>query len=69
MREWMECLVTKGGILVAVQKLGKRPVIVRQMLDEWLDRYRQLAQLQESHQSATAHPTQTFSSDGETDDE
>lgn len=68
LREWMECCVTDGGILVAQQKVRKQPVLVRQMLDEWLDRYRRLTQVIKSRQPAPT-ATHNLSSDDETDDE
>lgn len=70
LREWMDCYVTKGGLLVALQRRGRRPAAVKQMVDEWLDRYRQLAAAQASPASnqhtISAH---NFSSDGESDQE
>jgi len=62
----MDCCVTDGGLLVAQMKLRKRPLLVKQMLDEWLDRYRRLAHMV---QSRAAHSSQGMSSDGDTDDE
>ncbi|KAI0207295.1 Ubiquitin thioesterase zranb1-B [Lamellibrachia satsuma] len=68
---WMDCHMTDGGLLVAEQQLTTRPELVRQMVDEWLDRYRQLAQVIQST-ACTAPPGgchQNLSSDDETDDE
>lgn len=65
MREWLDCCVTDSGLLVAQMKIPKRPLLVRQMMDEWLDRYRRLATLMQSG----PHTSQTISSEGETDDE
>ncbi|XP_046358529.1 ubiquitin thioesterase zranb1-like [Haliotis rufescens] len=68
LREWLDCVVTKGGILVAAQKLGKRPALVKQMVEEWLDHYRQLSHgIPPTHQTSLS--SQTFSSDGESDQE
>jgi ubiquitin thioesterase ZRANB1 len=64
LREWLHCQKTKGGLLVATQRLGKRPVAVKQMVDEWLDHYRRL-----QTQPAALSIKSTFSSDGESDDE
>lgn len=64
LKEWLHCQKTKGGLLVAVQCLGKRPVAVKQMVDEWLDHYRRL-----QTQPSTLSIKSTFSSDGESDDE
>ena len=70
LREWVDCFETKGGLLVALQRRGRQPVSVKQMLEEWLDRYRQLSStggdLQSNQHSV---PTQDFSSDGESDQE
>ncbi|ESO93147.1 hypothetical protein LOTGIDRAFT_232866 [Lottia gigantea] len=68
LREWLDCVVTKGGILAAVQKLDKRPLLVKQMLDEWLDHYRQLAHVMTSSRSSPLSQGR-FSSDGESDQE
>lgn len=43
MRQWLDVCVTDGGLLVAQQKLGKRPLLVAQMLEEWLNHYRRIA--------------------------
>ncbi|CAH1258163.1 ZRANB1 [Branchiostoma lanceolatum] len=43
LKEWMDCCVTDGGILVAQQKINKRPPLINQMMDEWMDRYRKIA--------------------------
>ncbi|XP_077992452.1 ubiquitin thioesterase Zranb1-like [Glandiceps talaboti] len=45
LHEWMDCMVTEGGNLVAQQVVNKRkrPEKVSQMLDEWLERYRKMS--------------------------
>lgn len=43
MRQWLDVCVTEGGLLVAQQKLQKRPLLVAQMLEEWLNHYRRIA--------------------------
>ncbi|XP_037947775.1 ubiquitin thioesterase trabid [Teleopsis dalmanni] len=45
MRQWLDVCVTEGGLLVAQQKLRKRPLLVAQMLEEWLNHYRRIAQV------------------------
>lgn len=42
LRQWLDVCVTEGGITVAQQKLHKRPLLVAQMLEEWLNHYRRL---------------------------
>lgn len=78
LHEWLECCVTDGGLLVAKQRLAKPPHLVRQMADEWLHRYRSLAQMVQSASVATSSaghigdqpsPTGALSSDEDTDDE
>lgn len=66
LQQWLDCGVTDRGLLVARMKVEKRPLLVRQMMDEWLDRYRRLAHLMQTRQS---RPTSAVSSDEETDDE
>ena len=68
LREWIDCFETKGGLLVALQQRGRQRVAVKQMLDEWLDRYRQL-EVPHMEPSSHAIPTHSFSSDGESDQE
>lgn len=43
MRQWLNVCETEGGLLVAQQKLHKRPLLVAQMLEEWLNHYRRIA--------------------------
>ncbi|XP_035774996.1 ubiquitin thioesterase trabid-like [Anopheles albimanus] len=43
MRQWLDVCETEGGLLVAQQKLHKRPLLVAQMLEEWLNHYRRIA--------------------------
>lgn len=42
LKQWLDVCTTEGGILVAQQKLHKRPLLVAQMLEEWLNHYRRL---------------------------
>uniref|UniRef100_A0A3Q2UC81 ubiquitinyl hydrolase 1 n=1 Tax=Fundulus heteroclitus TaxID=8078 RepID=A0A3Q2UC81_FUNHE len=58
LREWLDCCVTDGGLLVAMQKSSRRRShpLVTQMVEKWLDRYRQI------------RPCASLS-DGEEDDE
>lgn len=68
LRQWLDVCVTDSGLLIAQQKLQQRPLLVAQMVEEWLNYYRRLA-----HMSiAPFHrpiPVQDYSSEGETDDE
>ena len=43
MRQWLDVCITEGGLMVAQQKLHKRPLLVAQMLEEWLNHYRRIA--------------------------
>ena len=43
LRQWLDVCVTDGGLLVAQQRLHKRPLLVAQMVEEWLNHYRRLA--------------------------
>ncbi|XP_055642558.1 ubiquitin thioesterase trabid isoform X2 [Toxorhynchites rutilus septentrionalis] len=43
MRQWLDVCETEGGLLVAQQRLHKRPLLVAQMLEEWLNHYRRIA--------------------------
>ncbi|XP_030058411.1 ubiquitin thioesterase ZRANB1 isoform X2 [Microcaecilia unicolor] len=44
LRAWLDCCVTEGGVLVAMQKSSRRRnhPLVTQMVEKWLDRYRQI---------------------------
>lgn len=66
LKEWLHCHKTKGGLLVATQRLGQRPSTVKQMVEEWMDLYRQLQAQPTATQGLQGS---TFSSDGESDDE
>lgn len=74
--DWLDCCFTEGGLLVAKQRLTKPPLLVRQMVDEWLQRYRSLAQMVQSASAAVVpgprtspSPGEGLSSDDDTDDE
>ncbi|XP_046383384.1 ubiquitin thioesterase trabid isoform X2 [Ischnura elegans] len=43
LRQWLDVCVTEGGTLVAQQRLHKQPLLVAQMVEEWLNHYRRLA--------------------------
>lgn len=69
-RRWLCAVVTAGGVLAARQTLHARPLLQAQMLEEWLNHYRRLAQQTRGPfpprlQAAGAE----FSSDGDTDEE
>ncbi|CAH2005090.1 unnamed protein product [Acanthoscelides obtectus] len=66
LRQWLDVCETEGGILVAQQLLNKRPLIVAQMVEEWLNHYRRLAQMTAPFRPI---PIQDYSSEGDTDDE
>ncbi|EEC19625.1 zinc finger protein, putative [Ixodes scapularis] len=63
-RQWLDCCVTKGGLLVAQQKVPRRPHLVLQMVDQWLDAYRKLSP---HHRLTDAQGG--YSSDGDSDQE
>ncbi|KAI7796913.1 ubiquitin thioesterase ZRANB1 isoform X2 [Triplophysa rosa] len=42
LRQWLDCCVTDGGMLAALQKSSRRHLLVTHMLDKWLDGYRQM---------------------------
>ncbi|KAF5304182.1 hypothetical protein FQR65_LT08076 [Abscondita terminalis] len=68
LRQWLDVCESEGGILVAQQFLHKRPLLVAQMIEEWLNHYRRLAQMT-SAPFGRPLPIQDYSSDGDTDDE
>ncbi|KAJ8920112.1 hypothetical protein NQ315_011768 [Exocentrus adspersus] len=68
LRQWLDVCETEGGILVAQQLLHKRPLLVAQMVEEWLNHYRRLSQMT-SAPFARPIPIQDYSSEGDTDDE
>lgn len=44
LRRWVSSCVTSGGLLAARQRLHPKPLLVAQMMEEWLNHYRRLAQ-------------------------
>ncbi|XP_077297352.1 ubiquitin thioesterase trabid [Arctopsyche grandis] len=70
LQQWVRTCSTEGGLLVARQRTRQKPLLVAQMVEEWLNHYRRIAQ-----QTAGPFPprlsthVQDFSSDGETDEE
>eukprot|EP00794_Sanderia_malayensis_P005119 gene5119-5768_t len=49
LQTWLDCCFTDNGILVAKQKMTPRPALVGQMIDNWLNRFREMQA--ESHDS------------------
>ena len=43
LRQWLDVRVTDSGLVVAVQKMTKPPLLVAQMTEEWLNHYRKQA--------------------------
>ncbi|CAF5141938.1 unnamed protein product [Rotaria magnacalcarata] len=39
LHQWLDCGFTSNGLLVAKQKVGKRPQVCQQSLDAWLNLY------------------------------
>ncbi|KAJ3643383.1 hypothetical protein Zmor_026097 [Zophobas morio] len=68
LRQWLDVCETEGGILVAQQLLHKRPLLVAQMVEEWLNHYRRLIQMT-SAPFARPIPIQDYLSEYDTDDE
>uniref|UniRef100_A0A6M2DDN6 ubiquitinyl hydrolase 1 n=1 Tax=Xenopsylla cheopis TaxID=163159 RepID=A0A6M2DDN6_XENCH len=68
LRQWLDVCVTEGGLLVGQQRLHKRPLLVAQMLEEWLNHYRRLVQINTAP-FTSAPLLQGYSSDGDTDEE
>ncbi|KAL4232094.1 Ubiquitin thioesterase Zranb1 [Mactra antiquata] len=52
LRRWLECYVTQEGHFVAMQKVGKPPALVGQMIEMWLDYYRHDNQSSTGQQSS-----------------
>lgn len=70
LRQWLDVCETEDRILVAQQVLHKRPLLVAQMIEEWLNYYRRLVQMTAAPFVARPIvPIQDYSSDGDTDDE
>lgn len=63
-KQWLDCCVTEGGLLVAQQKVPRSPHLVLQMLDQWLEAYRKLS----PHHRLTDSQS-GYSSDGDSDQE
>jgi ubiquitin thioesterase ZRANB1 len=66
--QWLDLCYTNSGILVARQRIQKRPLLVAQLVEEWLNHYRTLGQMASTpymRQSATT----CYSSDGDSDND
>lgn len=63
-RQWLDCCVTEGGLLVAQQKVPRSPHLVLQMVDQWLEAYRKLSPHHRINDSQSG-----YSSDGDSDRE
>ncbi|XP_026078043.1 ubiquitin thioesterase ZRANB1 [Carassius auratus] len=59
LRDWLDCCVTDGGMLAALQKSSRRRhhPLITQMLEQWLDGYRQM------------HPCPTLSDEEDEEDD
>ncbi|XP_055678535.1 ubiquitin thioesterase trabid [Lutzomyia longipalpis] len=68
MRQWLDVCITEGGLMVAQQRLHKRPLLVAQMLEEWLNHYRRIAQVISAPFARRPQLT-GYLSDGDTDEE
>ncbi|XP_045188883.2 ubiquitin thioesterase zranb1-like [Mercenaria mercenaria] len=64
LRRWFDCLVTQEGLFVAIQKIEKRPALVGQMVEVWLDHYRH-----EANKRSQRGNTSQYSSEDESDQE
>ena len=42
MRQYLDCVLTEEGVLVCKQKLTKKPYPMMQMINEWIDFYRNI---------------------------
>ncbi|KAJ0170960.1 hypothetical protein K1T71_013732 [Dendrolimus kikuchii] len=67
-RTWLSACVTGEGVLAAKQRLHARPLLQAQMLEEWLNHYRRLAQQTRGPFPPRLQTTE-FSSDPDTDEE
>ncbi|XP_039760536.1 ubiquitin thioesterase trabid isoform X3 [Pararge aegeria] len=67
-RRWVSARAG-GGALAAAQRLHARPLLQAQMLEEWLNHYRRLAQQTRGPFPPRLHTAAEFSSDADTDDE
>lgn len=70
LRQWMDCCITpEGGILVAQQKIQKRPLLVAQLVEEWLNHYRRMSHIPPPTLRSPTSLSAVYSSDGDSDDE
>ena len=61
--------MTQDGLFVGIQKVGKRSLAVRQMIEVWLDYYRHEANLSEDLDHGIASHTQTCYIDGDSEED
>lgn len=43
LQQWVRTCSTEGGLLVARQRTRQKPLLVAQMVEEWLNHYRRIA--------------------------
>ncbi|CAH1122135.1 unnamed protein product [Ceutorhynchus assimilis] len=70
LRQWIEVSDTEEGIKVAQQPLHKKPLLVAQMCEEWLNHYRRIVQMSSAPATApnlSPVPCQDYLSEGDTD--
>ncbi|KAL5234511.1 hypothetical protein ACI65C_001921 [Semiaphis heraclei] len=68
LKQWLDVCLTENGLLLARQRLHKRPLLVAQMLEEWLNYYRKQAQMTITPFSRPIS-IQDYSSEGESEQE
>uniref|UniRef100_A0A8D8SW55 ubiquitinyl hydrolase 1 n=1 Tax=Cacopsylla melanoneura TaxID=428564 RepID=A0A8D8SW55_9HEMI len=68
LKQWLDVGVTESGLLVAQQRLTQPPLLVAQMVEEWLNHYRRLQQMSTAPFSRPIR-VQDFSSDESDGDE
>jgi ubiquitin thioesterase ZRANB1 len=66
LKQWLDVCLTDNGLLLARQRLHKRPLLVAQMLEEWLNYYRKQAQMTITPFSRPIS-IQDYSSEGESE--
>uniref|UniRef100_T1IIP4 ubiquitinyl hydrolase 1 n=1 Tax=Strigamia maritima TaxID=126957 RepID=T1IIP4_STRMM len=70
LRQWLDCCVTEGGLLVAQQKIQKRPLLVAQLIEEWLNHYRRLNEIPPiSSRRSPSAINPGYLSDGDSEDD
>jgi len=66
--QWLDVRFINSGVMVACQRIQKQPLLVAQMVEEWINHYRSLGEIGSTPYMRPAAAT-CYSSDGDSDND